>query len=294
MTEFRKRAFCLLINASSGNWFSRWRSKGRLNTLIKELSPEIISVTNRDDISSIVARISSEITDIIICGGDGTIASVIKGTLTKNIRVSVFPYGSGNDFYRNLNQSRNPADFISVLKQDECSTPDLIQINSEYSINSIGLGFDAQTNSIAYHFRWLPFGLKYFIGGLLSLFSYKTFHMNLKYDDKELEVTTPMAVFMNGKWEGGGFYLSPDSSINDGIIELLILKDINRLRLATLFIYLGLGFAPPKTVFNKLYISKSVNIQTSHKVFVHRDGEIVDKTNLLKLSVYKGAYKLSS
>lgn len=168
----------------------------------------------------------------VIYGGDGTINESVNALLCsnfcKNASVTFIPVGSGNDTVKSLPTS---------LPQSEGTYPlDVIKLNNIFSINMINIGFDCNVVSSASMFKnkWKIAGkVSYILGVITEFFKPfgEFFNINAVCENGSnfsYSGACMLCAVCNGEWCGGSFHNSPNSRMNDGIIELLIVKKVNR------------------------------------------------------------------
>ncbi|MGG7059740.1 diacylglycerol/lipid kinase family protein [Clostridium nigeriense] len=216
------------------------------------------------------------------CGGDGTLNEVINGLIGyKNACVSVIPYGTGNDF---INNFKSKVRFYDIDKQIEFNEEkiDLLKVNNIYSVNLCNIGFDAKVAKNMNKFKRFPL-----ISGqgayTLSIF-YSLFHkmyntLDIIIDNKELiHGDFLLCVVANGMTYGGGYKGTPLAKINDGLIDMCLIKNVPRLKLVKLInIYKDGNHLENESI--KEYIiyrkCKSINIKSNDGFTTCIDGEIL-------------------
>lgn len=169
------------------------------------------------------------------CGGDGTLNEVISGSLdSPYVETACVPCGSGNDFVRNFG---NQKDFLNLknLIQGKSYTMDLIK--TEYGIATAicSAGLDAQVAYGIPKFRRIPFAggeMAYKLSILTSLCSKLGHKLRIQADDETFIGEYLMLAICNGKTYGGGFMAAPDASMQDGLLDLVLVKKISRFRIA--------------------------------------------------------------
>lgn len=169
-------------------------------------------------------------THFVVHGGDGTINEVANGILRAKAMdtatFSVIPFGTGNDFIKNF------------ANKDEAHSIDIIKYNERFSVNMINIGFDCNAADETQKLKRLPFvsGSIAYILGLLKVFFRKMGQpMEITYTDENDEVHTVkdnilLCALANGSYCGGGFKSSPISELNDGIMEILIVRKLPRIK----------------------------------------------------------------
>ena len=178
-------------------------------------------------------------TAFIACGGDGTFNEVLNGAYGfAHAAVGVIPSGSGNDFCRNFDK----CNFTDIEAQfSSISIPcDIIcykgTINGKYveryCANMFNIGFDCNVVDLAAKLKQYPFikgSLAYFLGILGVLIKKKGADIKVQIDGQEIHngklLLTSVA---NGCFCGGGVKSNPYAKINDGLMDINIIKNVPR------------------------------------------------------------------
>ncbi len=287
-------SYFLLVNTSSNSGKSRKVIEDNLD-LIKHYLPdsEIRFMDKGESVEGILSSISDRFDVVVACGGDGTISSVATSLRDKDVCLGVLPLGTGNDFSKSLGLGKSLDANLKVLKRREVKSVDLIQVNETYFINTLGLGFDGETNFIASKLPgWLS-GFRYVLAGLKVLGSAKKFRATIdqKQSSVSLNIDSKMIVIANGKWEGGKYLISPDSKIDDGLLELIYTKDVSTLRLVIEFLKLSFGI-PISPVLFETITGEEFSIRTLEPVYIHKDGEVLKKNDHFDLKLFPNQIKV--
>ncbi len=205
---------------------------------IKDTLPENHYLTQSvGDCRRFVAETCKEdpTTHFIVHGGDGTLNEAVSGIVEagagETARLTVIPAGSGNDTVKSLN----------AMDGDEFAI-DLYECNGRYGINIINIGFDCNVAASASGFK-KKYGIAGSLSYILGVFSefFKPFGWHFKINATladggtfEVEDDCLLCCVCNGQWCGGGFHTCPQSDMTDGVLELLIIKKVSRLKFLTL------------------------------------------------------------
>lgn len=172
--------------------------------------------------------LNNEESNVFACGGDGTLCEVVNGAYGfSSAKVGVIPLGSGNDFVRLFDNKEN---FFSIKRQlqGESEKVDLIKCENKFALSQCSVGFDAKVSLKQKSIKQLPFvsgELAFGISALSCLFgSYSDKYEIVIDDDKTLEGEYVLCLAANSKWYGGGFLSAPKAEINDGFIDLVLVK----------------------------------------------------------------------
>lgn len=218
----------------------------------KEYDYEIISTKNPKHAIEIAENYSDGNNVIFSVGGDGTLNEVING-LKDNSNLSIIPCGSGNDFYKSINENTNKID--------------LGQVNDRYFINIASLGIDANVAYLANRLKDKGSSNPYIKAIVKAISEYSSL-------DTNLGLFTLIAV-CNGSYYGNGFCMAPFADINDGYLDLCTVDDINRLRIINMFLKLS----KQKHIYSKTFNSKlieDIDILSKNFLKCNVDGEIIE------------------
>ena len=231
---------------------------------------------------------------IIAAGGDGTVNEVLNGLMEARMAsknrpaLGVLCTGRGNDFAPCINIPEELPAACQVLKDDHRRIIDIGRVSGgkfpqgRYFANNVGVGFDAiGTIEVAKLPEWGM--LSFFIAILKTIFLYyKGPTVRLNYDDQTLTTSTMMLLTMNGKRMGTGFKMAPDSKPDDGLFDLVIVRQVSRLRIFSLIPHFIKGTQGTQPEIRTLRAAR-VSITALEDVLpAQSDGEIicVDGTRL--------------
>ncbi|MEM3198920.1 MAG: diacylglycerol kinase family lipid kinase, partial [Thermoplasmata archaeon] len=179
-------------------------------------------------------KISNEDFDLIVSvGGDGTLNEVVNGLVNSNKTIVILPFGTGSDFGKTIG-IRNLDDFLIAVKNGKKIKVDIGNVYfteqsfSRYFINILEIGFGAEVMNYVNKHKSL--GKYSFILGIISTLSkMKKFDLNIQLNTIKKTFSTIEVIVANGKYFGGGMLASPDSKIDDGFLNLHILKSFSKL-----------------------------------------------------------------
>ncbi|MER3523093.1 MAG: diacylglycerol kinase [Ignavibacteria bacterium] len=282
MFVFALPTFTFIINPVAG--------KGKGRKLIHPLEREItlrrlnaeIVLSERQGHAQELARASSA--DVIVAvGGDGTVNEVVNGMIDTEKTLGVIPNGSGNDLVKSLGI---PADMRSALdvlvacytrRIDAASVFCSGNSTARYFVNGVGIGFDAavaeRTTSMKY---WSGF-LLYLVAVLQTLGKYESPCFSIRLDGASMGGKKLLIAIGNGRCAGGGFYLTPDADVTDGVLDVCLIDDLsipNILRVMPR-VMKGAHRTFPGVQFVR---TASIEVSASAPFVVHADGEIVGKS----------------
>jgi len=172
---------------------------------------------------------------IYACGGDGTLNEVVNGAAGyDNVSVTVFSGGSGNDFARMFSEPDAFKSLERLLDAEEVSF-DLIQCNDDYSLNICSVGLDARIGHDVANYKRLPLlsGFRaYAVSTVVNVIRGIYEHYVVEIGDQRFDGDFTMICACNGRFYGGGFCPVPTADPTDGKLEVLLVKDVSRLKVA--------------------------------------------------------------
>lgn len=177
---------------------------------------------------------------IVSVGGDGTINEVINGIVKKqlNIPLAILPGGTVNDFANHLNLPTTIDEFIKMIKQMKTMKVDVGKVNDRYFANVIAGGMFSDISFQVSKIDKERFGpLAYYVSGLRQLPSQlsTTYHLKVKTEVEEFEEEARLFMITNTSQVGGFKDITPHASIQDGLMDLIIIKNCSAADLISLF-----------------------------------------------------------
>ena len=193
--------------------------------------------TQAKEASDLATKFSNEGIDLIVAvGGDGTVNEVMNGLMRSNRKplLAIVPNGTGNDFYRSAFNNSTHGDFLSALKNPNLMPVDVGKVQSEwgtqYFLNIADVGFGAAVVEILNKQR-IYFGGKasYALAILRTFLGFKIPHLSIQSATYQYSGPVFMVAFCNGDMFGDGLYIHPGAKVNDGVLNITLLKKIGLL-----------------------------------------------------------------
>jgi diacylglycerol kinase (ATP) len=223
---------------------------------------------------------------IVAVGGDGTVNEVINGIVDKDGKgrstLGIICTGTGRDCIRSLNIPDDISKACEVLANRNCVDIDLGRAeyisdghkDRRYYINTAGLGFPAAVAERTRRFKRLGGTIPFLIAFATVFVAYKAKDIMINIDGQILQERNLLIAVNNGRYFGGGMKIAPDADTCDGLLDIVTVRDVNKLRLLYNFprLYKGTHVTHPRV---STYKAKKVDIQTSGKLLLQLDGEVV-------------------
>jgi YegS/Rv2252/BmrU family lipid kinase len=193
-------------------------------------------------------------TAVIAAGGDGTCNEVVNGLLTRNRLLpapplfGLLPIGRGNDFSYT---AQVPADLdraLEILIQKNTIPMDVGFVrggffpNGRYFVNGLGIGFDTKVGLEAAKMKRVHSALAYAFGAIITLIRYEASPvLEIHYNDKTITEDAILASLMNGRRMGGVFLMGPHASLNDGALDICVVRHGPRMKIANVILHYTRG-----------------------------------------------------
>ena len=196
-------------------------------------------------------------------GGDGMISAVAQALQYSDGAFGVLPGGRGNDFARVLGIPRDPCIACDVLARGAVRSLDLGVINSKTFIGIASCGFDSEANRIANETRLMSGQLVYAYGALRALARWKPATFHVTFDGAEQRTFTGYSVAAaNSSAYGGGMFLAPEASLQDGLLDVVMIADVPKGRFLRLL----------PTVFKGEHVEQAnVEVRRANEITVSAD-----------------------
>jgi diacylglycerol kinase (ATP) len=222
---------------------------------------------------------------IVVAGGDGMAFELINGYFRnpseKRIPIGILPIGTGNAFARDLNldKSRLKESVESIVK-NKTRKVDVGRFSVKnvdyYYLNILGFGFVADVSKSAQNLKVFG-GTAYLLGVLYQVIFLKPYRLKIKIDDKRIEQENIFVELSNTRYTGVNFLMAPDAKIDDGLLDIVLLKKLPRRRLLKCLpkIYTGEHILLDEVDY---FQAKSIKIETDIAKVLTPDGELFGTT----------------
>ncbi len=283
------KTYTFVVNPVAGNG----RAAQIIPMLRKELARtgalyEVQYTTHSTEAVDLARSATGEV--VVAVGGDGTINEVANG-LSAGKTLGIIPAGSGNDLIKSLQIPRKPMEALRCLLEDRVMEIDAgtvlctkaSETDSEQRpsprlfTNGVGVGFDASVAIRKSGISFIKGTAVYVLAVLDTLRTYRapTFSVQSNGFAATSEDLLLVAIG-NGRCAGGGFYLTPDAELADGVFDVTMIRDVPVRTILHLM---------PRVMRGKHIGHPAVKtVRTDHVVMesetpfnVHADGEIVGR-----------------
>ncbi|WP_436699641.1 diacylglycerol kinase [Nocardioides sp. BYT-33-1] len=176
--------------------------------------------------------VSEEPDVLVLCGGDGMVNIGLQAAAGTEVPVGILPAGTGNDFarYFDLPLGHGAAAATRIL-QASPRTIDLARIGDRYFGGVLAAGFDAIVNERANRMRWPRGQMRYNLATLAELRVFQPLSYVLELDGVERRLEAMLVAVGNGPSFGGGLRITHGAQLDDGLLDVVVIKPLSRLEL---------------------------------------------------------------
>ena len=174
-------------------------------------------------------------------GGDGTMHEAINGLLKRKDKqrfpLGLITGGTGNSFMCDMD-CLDPVDAAERILSGKSRFIDVLECNSDgkiyYSFNLVGWGMPTDINNLAEKLRWLG-TQRYNIATLIEVMRNRKRFAELKINDESVSDDFAFIIACNTIHVGKGMKMAPKAILNDGLVDIIIVPKVSRLKLLNLF-----------------------------------------------------------
>ncbi|TLS38069.1 diacylglycerol/lipid kinase family protein [Pseudalkalibacillus caeni] len=191
-------------------------------------SVTIYRTARTGDGAALVRKLISEVDVIIGAGGDGTIYELINELCKHDTRpvFSIIPGGTCNDFSRAIGMSQDPLEAAKQIADGREEIIDVGQTDQQYFLNFWGIGMITRVSeNINPDTKDLLGRLSYYISTVQTINNKESFQLKVESEENSYEGEAVMMLVGNGPFTGGVRAFFPKISLQDGMLDVFILKE---------------------------------------------------------------------
>ena len=218
---------------------------------------------------------------IVAVGGDGTVNEVANGIVGLDKTLGVIPAGSGNDFIKAIGVPKKTDKALEILLAGKSRRIDVGTVAfgdsnppGRYFVNGVGVGLDAAVAKRTTEITYIGGTAVYLLAILQTMWTYRSPNFERVIDSVSSSSRNLLIAIGNGPCAGGGFFLTPDAKVDDGLLDLCIVEDVSVSEILRLI---------PKVMTAthhhakgiRLLKARTIVLSSDRQFYVHADGEIV-------------------
>lgn len=284
----------LLVNPYSGSgkslaaceYLKRNVKDYEFNTLISQYKGHFVDFLQKEDLT--------QYEKIVIFGGDGTMHEVANGIAEKvnTPPLLLFPCGGGKALNHDINNLTWESS-LQKFKENNTQQIDIFKVQFPnapaekmvYGFNIIGWGLVSNINLTAEKLRWLG-SLRYSIAAVIHIFKNTSFEGKVRLDDEVFTGKFSFVLACNTQHTGKAMKIAPLAALDDGLLDILVIKHVPFYHLLRLFplIFSGKHIHSPLVIYKK---AKKLSIDAEPMTLVI-DGEVKGETPFVAEVLWSG------
>jgi len=276
--------FVIVNPAAGGGRASHYKATISEYFTSRRRSVEFSESNSSEDVRKQAARAAADgYTYVLALGGDGTFHHLVEGIRGTDAIAGFLPAGGGNDIARALDIPADPVRATNAFLHSVPRAIDLIRARFAngriaYCVGAAGMGLDAEAAYLACtrFSRW-PGAIRYVAGALWTYFRGAAFDLHAEIDGVEWNGRALFAVAANAGEYGSGVRIAPAATMEDGWLELVLVRDLPWMRLIEA-IPIVLTSGDLRFAEVERFRCRRVLLEANRSARVHGDGELLGES----------------
>lgn len=273
----KKNKVLLFYNPKAGNGLF----KNNLDLIIEKFQKKkMLVIPIRADRRGILDEVLKqmnvkEFRKIIAAGGDGTINNVVNAMINNKIDLplAIFPAGTANDFAYYFDLPHSIEDMVQIALEENYTYSDIGKVNDKYFINVAAMGFLVDVSQKTDPNIKNTLGvISYYLKGVTEIPNLKPIPIKITSKEYTSEDQIYFMLVMNGRSAGGFKRIAPNAEINDGLLDVMLFKEMPIYEFAPLLINVMQGnhHANKNVIF---FQTSKLKVESDNNVGTDIDGE---------------------
>ncbi len=252
---------------------------------LREAGLSVRTLTGRDagealDLAR--AAVADGVDALVAVGGDGVVHLAVQALMQADPEarvLGVIAAGAGNDVARSLDLCRgDPARAAEAVVGRRTRRIDLARVtgpgtSSTYVVTVLAAGFDAVVNERANAMRRPRGRMRYPLATLAELRVLRPRPYTLTLDGRVRRVEAVLVAVGNGPSFGGGLRIAHGASLDDGLLDVVVVKAVGRLDLLRTYPRLRHGGHTAHPQYERHRVRSATVALSGTGVVAYADGE---------------------
>jgi diacylglycerol kinase (ATP) len=271
------RSFTAVVNpAAGGAPAARLIPVARL---LREAGAEVSVEHSRSlEHAADLARTAADKGDTVLAaGGDGMVGGLAGALAGTDGVLGILPAGRGNDFARQLALPDEPERLAALLLDAKPRPIDVIEVETDRPrivVGSVYGGVDSLANAYINRLTWLPGPLAYYLGPLRAIATWRPVSYRVTVDGERHDERGYTVVTANSGYYGYGLHVAPDAAVDDGLLDIVIIRHAPKRRFFAVMRELPQGTHVRRPEIEVLR-GREVTVEADRQVAVGGDGELL-------------------
>ncbi|HWM05106.1 MAG TPA: diacylglycerol kinase [Actinophytocola sp.] len=228
------REIALLTNPTAGRGRGR-RARDVALTRLRSVGIAVRSIEGSDADQALTLaqeQVAAGVDALVVCGGDGMVNLGLQAVASTDTPLGIIPAGTGNDVARYFDiPLKDPATAAERVIAGRTRTVDLARCHDRYYATVMAAGFDAVVNERANQMRWPRGQARYNLATLAELRTFKPLPYILDLDGTIRHLSAMLVAIGNGPSFGGGLRIAEGALMDDGFLDVVVIKPISKFEL---------------------------------------------------------------
>lgn len=223
-------------------------------------------VVDRQDVAG------AAVDGVVVVGGDGALHAVLDQLADTDLVLGLVPAGTGNDTARSLGIPTTDVDAaVDLIIAGHVRTIDLARTDGAWVVTVVASGFDSKVNERANAMTWPSGNMRYNLAIVQELRSFQPLPFTLELDGRTIEREAMLVAVGNGPSFGGGIRICEGASLDDGLLDVVVINPVSKLTFLRVFprLYRGTHVTLPQFERHRV---REVTL-TSPGIVAYGDGE---------------------
>ena len=225
------REIALLTNPTAGKGRGA-RARGAVVARLRGAGLGVRDLSGRDaDEALDLARaaVQDGVEALVVLGGDGLVHLAVQAVAGTGLPLGIVPAGTGNDVARYFDLPRkDPLAAADLVIRGVSRQVDLARSGHKYFVTVLAAGFDSLVNERANQMAWPKGQMRYNLATLAELRVFRPLHYTLELDGRQLTTEAMLVAVGNGPSYGGGLRITEGALLDDGLLDVVLIKPMSR------------------------------------------------------------------
>jgi diacylglycerol kinase (ATP) len=173
---------------------------------------------------------------LVVVGGDGMVHLACQALASSTLPLGVIPAGTGNDTARTLGIDRkDPRKAANAIVAGGVRVIDLADVAGTRVATVVATGFDAKVAERANAMTWPSGQMRYNLATLAELRVFDPIPFTLELDGEPYEVEAMLVSVGNSPSYGGGLRICEGAEIDDGLLDVVLVKPVSKAELVVMY-----------------------------------------------------------
>ena len=232
------RDLALLVNPVAGRGLGR-QLRALLSDRLRAGGFCVRELEGRDAAESArlaAGAVAEGVGSLVVVGGDGMVHLAIRAAAFADVTVGIVPTGTGNDLARALRiPAKDPLAAADLVLASHTRRVDLGRAAGRYFATVLAAGFDSAVAERANRMRRPAGQLRYTLATLAELRAFQPIHYHLGLDGARHELDAMLVAVGNSSSYGGGLRMCEGAVVDDGWLDVVIIKPVSKRELVKVY-----------------------------------------------------------